>query len=144
MSARRIVIARTSFASTEAGRLAGTHPAVVQTGLGAGVIRQGTRLFSDDSIVLEHPELFVDTSTVPDTSAPEAVSQTDHFAGWPVEARGRTREEIWAKYDELERDADERPTRLAVAAALHTTEPTLKRAQKDLGIAGWPPPHRPS
>jgi hypothetical protein len=140
MSGRKVVIARTGFTSAATNRLAGIHPEVVQTGIGAGAIRQGTRLWSDDEIVVANPTLFVDAAMVPGETRTDA----DPFGGWPADARGQTRERIWNAYNDLEKDLGERPTRERVAAKLNTTEPTLKRAQKDLGIAGWPPPRHPS
>ncbi len=65
------------------------------------------------------------------------------FAGWPTVARGLSREEVWEAYDKLKPKRDRRPTRTAVAGDLGVHESTLERAQKDLGIGGWPPPRQP-
>jgi hypothetical protein len=84
-----------------------------------------------------------------DSAKPGLLGPTPRIQGqlqrgrWPQEARGTTRESIWATYDELAQAEGRRPTREKVARALHTTESTLERAQRDLGIPGWPPPRRP-
>lgn len=60
---RREVIARDSFTVT--GTESVRHPAVMQTDATAGVVRQGTRLWSDDAIVRAHPTFFVDADMLP-------------------------------------------------------------------------------
>jgi hypothetical protein len=60
------VIATTSFASAAAKALVGRHPEVISP----GVIRQGTRLYDDDPIVLAHPTRFIDASLLPEPYGP--------------------------------------------------------------------------
>lgn len=54
-------------------------------------------------------------------------------------ARGFTAKQIRTKVQELRERFDKAPSRFDVAAALHTSEATLKRAVKELGIGPWPP-----
>jgi hypothetical protein len=65
------------------------------------------------------------------------------FAEWPIERRGLTRELIWTAFDTVENANDKRPARTLVAGRLHISESTLRRAQEDLGIPGWPPARQP-
>ncbi len=84
-------------------------------------------------------------SRTPSINRPDPQSEVRPmpFANWPAEARGLARERIWTAFDELEADLDKRPTRTVIAARLHTSESTLRRAQRDLGIPGWPVPRHP-
>jgi AraC-like DNA-binding protein len=54
-------------------------------------------------------------------------------------ARGFSERQIRAKVQELRKRLDQAPTRALVASELHTSEATLKRALKDLGLGPWPP-----
>ena len=55
-------------------------------------------------------------------------------------ARGLTESVIRRTADDVRRSRDGHPTQLAVARDLNTSESTLKRAMRDLGMLGWPPP----
>jgi hypothetical protein len=134
MTARKVMIATTSFSAGGLDALAGKHPAVVFP----GVVQQGTRLWSDDPIVLASPTFFVDADILPGATHPDSVQ--DARDDPPAVARGLTDSAI-RRAAAAEREAtDGAPTREAVAGRLHTSVPTLKRAMKDLGMGHWPPP----
>ncbi len=54
-------------------------------------------------------------------------------------ARGLTEGVIREAADRVRRRLDRTPTRARVAEELHTTESTLKRAYRELGMGKWPP-----
>lgn len=56
-----------------------------------------------------------------------------------LSARGFTKRQIKRAAAEVRANRDGHPTRAEVAEALHTTESTLYRAMRDLGMSGWPP-----
>jgi hypothetical protein len=60
-------------------------------------------------------------------------------SGGMIVARGFSERQIRAKVQELRERLDQAPTRALVASELHTSEATLKRALKDLGLGPWPP-----
>jgi hypothetical protein len=55
------------------------------------------------------------------------------------EARGFTERQIRTTVQTLRQRLDKLPTRVLVATELNTSEATLKRALKDLGMGPWPP-----
>lgn len=57
----------------------------------------------------------------------------------PGHARGLTERAIRRAVTDTWEERGRRPTQLAVAARLHTSESTLKRAMKDLKLGSWPP-----
>jgi hypothetical protein len=118
------MIATTSFASEDVKALVGKDWRVVAP----GVIRQGTRLPSDHPIVLRHPTLFMEADDEPGDEAES-----------PQEARGFTERVIRDAVAEVRQQRDGNPTREAVAARLHTSVPTLRRAMKELQMGPWPP-----
>lgn len=59
--------------------------------------------------------------------------------GARMEARGLTERQIRETVKVLRDVLDRTPTRAEVAAKLHHSEPTLKRAMRDLGMGPWPP-----
>lgn len=67
----------------------------------------------------------------------EALGMTTRTAS--VEARGLTERQIRQVAHAVRRSTDRAPSRVAVAGVLGTSEATLKRAMKDLGMNGWPP-----
>jgi hypothetical protein len=98
MSGRAVVIAHTSFAFDTTG-LPGPHPAIVQTGVGSGVIRQGTRLYADDPIVARHPSMFVDAGVVPSPTGPDAPPEPRPSIPGSERRRGRILSDWVSAYD---------------------------------------------
>jgi hypothetical protein len=114
--------------------MVGKHPAVVRAGLAAGVIRQDTRLFADDPIVLANPTLFVDESTVPGPPGfgqPPAPPSTERQSNpeWNATVRAYRACRV--------RHPDELPTQEEVARERGLSEDTLTRRLRKLDIAGW-------
>ena len=61
--------------------------------------------------------------------------------GPPVPAsRGLSEEQIRRMVARMRGRLDRAPNQEEVAAELHTSESTLRRAMRDLGMEGWPPP----
>ena len=54
-------------------------------------------------------------------------------------ARDLTRSQIRRAAADVRRERDGHPSKAEVAGRLHTSESTLKRAMRDLGMAAWPP-----
>jgi hypothetical protein len=57
----------------------------------------------------------------------------------PREAHGLTDRRIRDAAHNVRKRTDRAPTRAQVASELHTSEATVKRAMKALGMTGWPP-----
>jgi len=100
---------------------------------------------NDPMVIRYFPKLWIEADQDPETVAykrllAEALkgSNPSPPAAEPS-ARGLTLSDIQNTFRQLRVELDRKPTRAEVATALHTTEPTLKRAQQDLGKAGWPP-----
>lgn len=133
MSARKVVIATTSFNSDDVAAFIGRNPAVVSP----GTIQQGTRLYADDPIVLAHPTLFVDASIVPppydsavQEAAPQPSAAQEHggpewratvvaYRAWQVDHPGGL------------------PSQEAIAERRKISEDTLARRLRKVGIASW-------
>jgi hypothetical protein len=138
-SDRRVMVATTSFAiDGELGeQLVGKHPAVVQTGVSSGAIKQGTHLWSDDRIVQAYPSLFVDASIVPTAgqSAHDAAAPDDRPSrGGAPSGTGLTWDDVVAKTAELWQTGDQ-PTAEAVAGELGCTDRYVRTLTKPHG--GW-------
>jgi hypothetical protein len=125
MSTRRVVIASTSFAAADLDALVGRHPSVIAP----GVIRQGTRLYDDDPIVVGHPNLFVDARIVP--GAPEG--EMGGARRPPLD--GLTRERIVDAVIEGREPEGTWPTQSAVADALGYAD--SRRLRQVQGPRGW-------
>ena len=65
--------------------------------------------------------------------------QLAELSGGIVSARGLTERLIRTATQAVREKRDGQPTRADVAAALHTSEATLKRAMQDLKMGPWPP-----
>lgn len=135
MSGRPEVIAHTSFA-IDTAFLPGPHPSVIQTGVTTGAIRQGTRLYADDPIVVRHPSMFVPADMLPGPAGAPMLTEPSR----PPSSRGFTERQIREAVRTARRRWNHTPTRADVAAVLGTTESTLDRAVRDLGMGKWPPP----
>jgi hypothetical protein len=107
-------------------------------------IANGSPRMGDDPAVIKVPESWIAADLDPETRARrrlEAMLRGAEPSATTEEpsARGLRLSEIQAAYRQERERRDGQPTRLEVATALHTTESTLKRAQKELGKPGWPP-----
>jgi hypothetical protein len=69
----------------------------------------------------------------------EAVEGAVVASELPTETRGLTARLIRNATAEVRTAKKGRPTQLAVAEQLGTSESTLKRAMKELGMGAWPP-----
>jgi len=128
VSTRKVVIAATSFSHDDFAAMVGKHPAVIAP----GVVRQGTRLFADDPIVLQHPTLFVVASVVPDPAG--TFGALDDGAPVPARPSGPQRVAIVRAY----RGADDvRPSQARVAEAMGISEEWLRLQLRKLDVASW-------
>jgi hypothetical protein len=108
------------------------------------VIHKGDTRMGDDPTVVRAPNLWLEADKDPATIAykrllAEALQEAEKPQASRASSRGLTREDIQGTFRRLQAESDRRPSRLDVAGALHTSEATVKRAQEDLGISGWPP-----
>jgi len=121
---RRIVIAIDSFASGDLEALVGKHHEVISP----GVIRQGTRLWADDAIVLSHPTLFVSAHVVPGAVGAETLAGDDLWS----RAEWRAIVEVYRSRGKP------RPSQLEVAEEMGlNTEQPLRDRLRALGIVDW-------
>jgi hypothetical protein len=131
---RRIVVARQGFISSLSHSLRGKSLAVDGS---TGVVRAGTKLWSDHPLVLANPEQFLDATELPPPVGPAEPSPP--ALNVPAAARGLTESQIRQTVAQLRQQLDRAPTKAETAAQLHTSEATLKRAMQDLSMGRWPP-----
>jgi hypothetical protein len=120
---RKVVIALDSFTSAITIELSGTHPAVID-----GAIRQGTRLYADDPIVLAAPHLFADASLLPPCNDPSPGAAEPATVPAPPANEDSTLDDVPASVPPLTREAVEaRQAELKAAGAKHYGYGTLAK-----------------
>jgi hypothetical protein len=108
------------------------------------IAKGSPRMGDDPAVIRVFPKLWIEADLDPEIRARRRLAEVLRVAEPSAtteepSARGLKLSEILAAYRQQREERDRRPTRLEVATALHTSEATLKRAQKELGKAAWPP-----
>jgi hypothetical protein len=108
------------------------------------IVKGSPRMGDDPAVIGVFPNLWIEADLDPETRARRHLAEVHRGAEPPAtteepSARGLKLSEIQAAYRERRDRFDRKPTRVEVATALHTSEATVKRAQKELGKPGWPP-----
>jgi hypothetical protein len=114
----------------------GRKPHVQVLGPDGEVVIAEVRHLDDDRLEIRFAVPSAGSAVLSLGAAPTPVVATDQP---PKEARGFTERQIRLAAHEVRKATGRSPSCAKVAADLGTSEPTLKRAMKELGMPRWPP-----